>query len=230
LPDTPADQRGWLEAVTYASALRGNGRLPFVRSARVNLARGETARLSTVTTYLRGYRVGLQWGWSDKQVAAILGTTQRLVVHHRQHGWLSFWFTDLLASAPALESAPRTVDLAWQHKQAPLRFTGHTAPLIAVHVAAYSDPARWTRSPGLQPVLRAIPPVLPQTRSQQQRWHPGAVVVLNADTSDLHDGNADLLRAGTHGVLLRRERPFWRVRFDTGRTILVDPGLLTLLR
>jgi hypothetical protein len=111
--------------------------------------------MRTVAVHERLYpgRPFAQWG--DRHSAAVVGTTHRLLVNHRLRGWMSFWFAELKVLEPALDDVPWCVDLAWRHDDAPLRLSGTTAPLVAVHVAAYTDWSGWTHLPALQPLLSA---------------------------------------------------------------------------
>jgi hypothetical protein len=221
----PEPQRDWAEAIEYATALVRRQALPVVDEPRITLVRGETARLCTVATSLRGYQLGGRLSWGDRHGAAVLATTQRVVLNHRLHGWTSFWLRDLRESTARLGRRPWTVDLSWHTSTAPLRLAGPSAPLLAVHVAAVTDPSGWTSHPGLEPVVSAIPRTRPATLfGSFHRLHPGVVVVLN---QDIQSGTAPTrIRAGTIGVIVRREIPYARVQFDTGRAVLVDPACL----
>jgi hypothetical protein len=230
-PETAAgdDERDWAQALEYAALLARKLALPVLEDPRITLAHGESACLTTVASYLRGYRVGTRLSWGDRQGAAVLGTTQRIVVNHRLQGWTSFWLRDLRTSTPMLEEPPWSVELTWDTNQAPLRFMGPSAPLIAVHVAAFTDPSGWTSHPGIQPIVRAMP----QRRSAVRlgsfhRLHPGVVVVVNRDIQSASAHTR--IRAGTQGVIVRREVPWARVQFDNGRAVLVDPSCLDTVR
>jgi hypothetical protein len=150
---TSQARRDWLEAARYALALQSSAPLPVVDRAPVRLAPHETATMRTIAIYERMYPGRPFASWGDRHSAAVVGTTDRLVVDHRMHGWMSFWFADLDVLEPALEEQPWCVDLAWRHDEAPLRLSGTTAPLVAVHVAAYTDWGGWTHLPELQTLL-----------------------------------------------------------------------------
>jgi hypothetical protein len=92
-------------------------------------------------------------------------------------------------------------------------------------VAAFTDPSGWTSHPALQPIVRALPRTRPAVRlGSFHRLHPGVVVVVNRD---IQSSSAQTrIRAGTRGVIVRREIPWARVQFDSGRAVLVDPACL----
>lgn len=119
----------------------------------MRLSPHETATMRTIATYERLYPAQPTHQWGDRHSAAVVATTDRLLVNHRLRGWISFWFTDLAVLEVTLDDTPWRIDILWRSADEPLRLSGTTGPLLAVHVAAYTNEARWTQLPELQPLL-----------------------------------------------------------------------------
>lgn len=150
---TAAGHRDWLEARRYAGALQSSRPLPVIDGLPMRLAAHENATLRTIANYERRYPAHPTAQWGDRHSASVVGTTDRLLVNHRLRGWISFWFTDLAVVEATVEDTPWRLDLIWQHAHEPLRLSGTTAPLLAVHVLARTNMAGWTRLPELQTLL-----------------------------------------------------------------------------
>ena len=147
---TAAGRRDWLQARRYAAALQSSTPLPVLDGLPMRLGAHETARLRTIATYERLYPAQPASKWGDRHSAAVVATTDRLLVNHRLRGWISFWFRDLALVEITLDDIPWRVDVLWRSADEPLRLSGTTAPLLAVHVAAHTNWARWTKLPELQ--------------------------------------------------------------------------------
>lgn len=150
---TAAGNRDWVHARRYAAALQSSKPLPVLDGLPVRLAPHETATLRTIATYERLYPALPTSQWGDRHSASIVATTDRLLVNHRLRGWISFWFTDLALYELTLDDSPWRIDIIWRNADEPLRLSGTTGPLLAVHVAAHTGGARWPQLPELRPLL-----------------------------------------------------------------------------
>lgn len=171
--------REWAAAREYAALLLRGGSLPPLASHNLPLAPGERALLRTVVT------VGASSGWGEEHAAAVIATTERLVVSHRLRGWQSFWFTDLTRFEPDLSSsAGWALTLRW-HGGGSLRLTGVGVPALAVHAGAMALPSGWMDLPSFQPLLEGL----------ERSDHPGRAVVGASWASQDPTDPADLLGA-----------------------------------
>jgi hypothetical protein len=142
--------REWAVARQHAALLLRGVSPPRLESHNVPLAPGELAVLRTVVT------AGGPVGWGEEHAAAVVATTERLVVSHRLRGWQSFWFTDVKRFDPDLSSSEGWTLMVGWHGGGALRLSGLGVPVLAVHVGARALPGRWMDLPALQALLDGV--------------------------------------------------------------------------
>jgi hypothetical protein len=155
---TGPDDGELVDAVRYATAIRSATPLPVIAHLPLPLAPKEAATLRAVVIYERRYPMGDATTWGDRHGAAVIATTDRLLVSHRLRGWLSFWLDDLDTLELELDTGPANVELTWRHGELPLRLSGPSAATVAVHVAAHHDRDGWYTMAAFQPFLTPVHP------------------------------------------------------------------------
>ncbi|HEV7171348.1 hypothetical protein [Pedococcus sp.] len=189
--------REWATARAHAALFLHGGSPPRLESHNLPLAPGELAVLRTVVT------VGGPAGWGQEHAAAVIATTERLVVSHRLRGWQSVWFTDVMRFDPDLSSSQGwALTLRLHGGRGALRLWGLGVPVLAVHVGARALPGLWMDLPGLQALLDGV------ARDADQSG-PAAVAAAWVDEAPVH--SAALLEAVAAGMdqLVAGPRPDW---------------------
>lgn len=144
--------REWATARRHAALLLRGRSVPSLDAHNLSLALGETAVLRTVVT------AGGPTDWGEDHAAAVVATSERLVISHRLRGWQSFWFTDLTWFEPNVVPASWdgwALTTGW-HPAGVLRLSGVGLPALAVHVCAVASPDEWMNLPGLQALLDGL--------------------------------------------------------------------------
>lgn len=142
--------REWAAARRHATLRLRHRSVPPLEAHNLPLAPGETAVLRTVVS------VAGSTDWGEGHAAAVVATTERLVISHRLRGWQSFWFTDLTWFEANLASADEWALSTGWHRAGVMRLSGLGVPSLAVHVCAVALPDEWMELPALQALLHGL--------------------------------------------------------------------------
>lgn len=95
---------------------------------------------------------GSQPQWTNHRQTAVLTTNQRLMCSRPDHGWVSFWYSEMTEFHPDPHRRLLTMSFTDDHTP-PLQLAGPAAPAVALWVghSLYDD--RWHEDPRLAALL-----------------------------------------------------------------------------